>query len=294
MLRLLAILLVALLLAVMVGCTPAPAATEAPPDPLALIKEAADKLRAADTFRISVNETGQDYIMYTEYATVYFRRAVAQYVAPGIMQATIRVIAAGLPLEIEVFSRGIEQWYRAIWTGNLWINQAFAPDFNPATLVAEESGFQAALDALIDLTYTGTTQLENGINVYSLAATADGPDVSALLGGLISPIGTVDVGVYIDQNTRYPSRFVITEHDSPFAVTPEAGSETEPIVWTIDLYDINAPAELSTPEALDAAATAEASDEATGETNFLEQLTSPSSATEAVTTEPAVAETPAQ
>lgn len=288
--RLLTVLRVALFVALLTGCNTTPPATETPPDPIALIKEAADKLRAADTFRISVNESGPDYTMYTEYATVFFRRAVAQYVAPGIMQATIRVIAAGLPLDIEVFSRGLDQWYRAIWTADIWINQSFAPDFNPATLVAEESGFQAALDALIDLTYVGMTELENGAQVFSLAATADGPDVSALLGGLISPIGTVDVGVFIDQATRYPARFVITEYDSPYAVTPEPGQETEPIVWTIDLYDINAAAELSTPEALSDALDTEATAEA-GEVNLLQQII-PESATEAAT-EPVVTETPA-
>ena len=148
----------------------------APPDPHQLIQEAADKIRSAETFRIDVTETGPDYTLYTEYATVFFRRAVAQYVSPGIMQATIRVIAAGLPLEIEVFSEGAEQWYRAIWTGNLWLKQAFAPGFNPTTLIAEETGFQAALDALIDLTYMGEGELENGTPVHMLAATAEGPD----------------------------------------------------------------------------------------------------------------------
>jgi hypothetical protein len=92
------------------------------------------------------------------------------------------------------------------------------------------------------------------VDVYHLAATADGPDVAALLGGLIQPVGVVGVDVYIDRSTLYPSRFVITEHDSPYAVTPEpgapgSGEENEPVVWTIDVYDLNAPADLSTPEA---------------------------------------------
>ena len=33
-------------------------------------------------------------------------------------------------------------------------------------------------------------------------------------------------------------------------MTPEAGQEAEPVVWTIDIYDIDAPADMSTPEAL--------------------------------------------
>lgn len=257
MLRLLSIMMVALL----VGCAgSAGAPTEAPPDPLDLVKEAATNIRSADTFRISVDQTGPDYKILTEYATVYFRRATAQYVSPGEMQATIRVIAGGIPIEVEVFSRAAEQWYRAIWTGNRWVNQPFAPGFNPETLIAEDTGIEAALKSLIDLSYVGEEQLENGASVYHLSATADGSDVSALLGGLIEPVGIVNVDVYIDTTTRYPVRFMITEHDSPYAVTPEPGQEAEPVVWTIDVYDLNAPAELSTPEA---SSTEEATAEAT-------------------------------
>ena len=265
-LRLLLIALVVL----MVGCSTAPPApaTETPVDPQQLIQEAADKIRAADTFRIDVTETGPDYSLYTEYATVFFRRAVAQYVAPGIMQATIRVIAGGLPLQIDVFSQGAEQWYRAIWTGNQWLKQSFAAGFNPETLIAEETGFQAALDALIDLTFVGEGELENGTPVYTLSATAEGPDVAALLGGLIAPVGIVNVEVHIHRETGYPVRFVVTEHDSPYAATPEPGEEPRPVVWTIDVFDINAAPELSAPA--DAAgntpdATAEATFEATAE-----------------------------
>ncbi len=262
MLRLLIILLAAL----MVGCsTAAPPATETPPDPQQLIQEAAGKIRAADTFRIDVTEQGPDYSLYTEYATVFFRRAVAQYVAPGIMQATIRVIAGGLPLQIDVFSQGADQWYRAIWTGNLWFKQPFAPGFNPMTLIAQETGFQAAMDALIDLTYEGEGELENGTKVHSMAATAEGPDVAALLGGLIEPVGIVNVGVHIDSATGYPARFVVTEYNSPYAATPEFGEDAAPVVWTIDVYDINAAPELNIPEDVTAEATSPATSEATAE-----------------------------
>ena len=53
----------------------------------------------------------------------------------------------------------------------------FAPGFNPESLIAEDTGIEAALKSLIDLSYVGETQLENGADVYHLAATANGPDV---------------------------------------------------------------------------------------------------------------------
>jgi hypothetical protein len=256
---LLVFILIALLAA---ACSPTPPAAETPTpiNPLDLVTEAAGNIRSASTFRISVNESGPDYTIYTEYAPVFFRRATAQYVAPGVMQARVRVVAAGIPIDIDIFSQGATQFYRAIWTGSQWVQQAFAQDFNPETLIAENTGFESALKALIDLSYIGEATLENGAQTYQLAATANGPDVAALLGGLIEPVGVVEVGVYVDKTTRQPARFIITEHNSPYAVTPEAGQEAQPVVWTIDIYDINAPSEVTPPESLTATveATAEA------------------------------------
>ena len=244
-LRLFTLLLVALL----VGCSAAPSPTDAPPDALALIQEAANNIRSAKTFRITVSQTGPNYKIVTSYATVFFRSAKAQYVSPGVMEATIRVIAGAIPIQVDVFSQGPDQWYRAIWTGNHWVNQMFAEGFNPEALIAEKTGFESAVKAMIDLKYVSQEQLESGVQTDHLVATANGPDVAALLGGLIEPVGIVNVDTYIDRETKYPARFIITEHDSPFAVTPEAGQEAEPVIWTIDIYDIDAAPDISTPEA---------------------------------------------
>lgn len=235
--------------ALLAGCAGNTSSTPTPTfDPLALVMEAAENIRVADTFRLSVTQTGPDYQMLTDYGSVTFRSATGQYVAPREMQANVRVLAAGLPIQIDVFSRGENQWYRAIWTGNQWLNQPFQAGFNPETLISEDSGLQSALNALLQLIYVGEEELESGAQVHHLMATANGPDVSALLGGLIEPVGEVVVDVYIDRETRQPVRFTIQEFNSPYAATPEAGDEAEPIVWTIDIYDINAPAELDAPQ----------------------------------------------
>ncbi len=257
-----------LLILLLVGCSVGGnQPTPTPPDPVQLITSAAANIRSAKTFRITVSENGPDYMIYTDYATVFFRSANAQYVSPGMMEATVRVVSMGaltIPIDVSIFSRGKDQWYRAIWTGGHWINAAFAPNFDPESLIAENTGFQAAMKALINLSYVGQTQLETGENVYQLGATANGPDVAALLGDLIEPVGTVEVGVYIDTNTLFPARFTITEHDSPFAVTPAPGKTAPPVVWTIDLFDINGVSQIETPEAT-AAATAEATAMATAQ-----------------------------
>lgn len=224
------------------GCTGS--ATQAPPDPLQLLAQAASNIRAMDTFRMSVNLSGADYFIETDFGSVAFRRAVAQYVAPNVMQATVRVLLGSVPLDVDVFSRGENQWFRAgLWTGGEWVNATFAPGFNPEALIAQESGFQAALNAMIDLEMVGTAELEDGTPVYHLRAVAEGEDVSALMVGLIYATGNVNVEVYVHREEVYPVRFVIVQPDT---ATEE---EPEPTTWTVDVYDLNAEPDIDDPEA---------------------------------------------
>lgn len=233
------------------ACQPAPSATATPPpNPLDMVTHAAENVRTFDSFRMQVNTEGAPYFIATQLGNVQFRRAVAQYVAPNLMQANVRLIAAGLPIEVDVFSKDENQWYRNdVLTANRWYNNEFSPGFNPRTLIAEETGFQASLKALINMVLVGTETLEDGSAVYHLSATARGEDVTALLAGLIYMTGTVNVDVYIHQEKIYPVRFVI--------VQPETVSDTEPdpTKWTIDIYDLNQAAEIDDPEAEDAAVT---------------------------------------
>jgi hypothetical protein len=219
------------------------ATTEAPPDPLTLVTEAAENIRDTNTFRMQVEADGAPYYILTDLGNVEFVRAQAQYVAPDVMQATVRLIAAAIPTEVDVFSRGDNQWYRNdILTGARWFNAPFSPGFNPRTLIAEETGFQKSLQALIDMAYVGQETLESGENVYHLHATAQGEDVTALLAGLIYMTGAVEVDVYIGVDSRRPARFIITQPNTATEAQPE------PTKWTIDIYDVNAPAEIDDPE----------------------------------------------
>lgn len=232
-----------ILLIIVAGCSGS-ATQEPPPDPTALITEAANNIRASQTFRMEVDRTGAPYSVETGLGSVIFRRAVAQYVAPDILQATVRLIAAGLPADVDVFSRGDDQWYRnAILTANNWFNAPFAIGFNPRTLIAEDTGFKAALHSLINLTYVAKENMEDGTSVYHLKGTAKGEDIAALLAGMIQATGNVLVDVYIDQVKRIPVRFIIVQPDT---VTE---TEPEPTTWTVDVYDINAEPNIDAPGA---------------------------------------------
>lgn len=230
----------ALLLAACDGAGPA-ATSMPPPEPLALVTEAANSIRAADTFRMIVDQTGPTYPIETQFGPVSFRRANAQYAAPDTLQAAIAVLALGARIDVDVFARGADQWFRApLWTGDQWLHATFAPGFNPEILIAQDAGFQAAVDAARELEYVGETQLENGQNVHHIRGVADGPALNGLLVGLIEMQGEVAVDVFIDRETGLPARFVLTE--------PVEGSD-EPRVWTLDILDVNAPAVLDDPEA---------------------------------------------
>jgi len=234
-------LFVGLLLLSLVACSNN-AAEDTPVDPIDLVTTASENIRETESFRMEVERTGASYFVETDLGLVDFRRAVAQYVAPNMLQATVRLIAAGLPADVDIFSRGDEQWYRhAVLTANRWFNAPFAEGFNPESLIAEDTGFQMALNSLIDLSFVGREELEDGTAVYHIAGIADGADISALLANLVVASGEVLVDVFIDRNTLLPSRFIIVQPDT---VTDE---DPDPTTWTVDVYDINSEPEIEIP-----------------------------------------------
>lgn len=236
-------LLCALLALAAAGCGQLPAA-ESPPDPVALVAQAAANIRASDRFRMTVERTGAPYEVDTGLGRVTFRRASAQYVAPDTLQATVSLIAAGFTAEVDIFARGENQWFRnVILTGGSWLNAPFAEGFNPQVLIAEETGFEAALAAVHELTYAGPTTLEDGTPVHRISGVADGHDISALLAGLIEASGPTHVDVYIHRETILPARFVIVQLETASERFPT------PTTWTVDIYDYGAPARLDDPEA---------------------------------------------
>ncbi len=283
--------LLAGLIGIAAGCTgnnPAPPPTGTP-DALALVTQAAANIRGAQSFRLTIVQTGPAYQLNTVQGAATFRQAEGQYVAPGLLQARVRVVVLGIPLDIDIFARRAQQWVRAVFTGNQWSDAfVFAEGFDPAALLADDTGFNAALNALIDLNYVGIETLETGASVHHLSGMATGTGMNALMVGLIQATGEVPVEVYIDTTTLQPVRFVLRLFEAnpgsasigmnpldpaaaiaasggdPLAAvaesTPEttAEAQTEPFVWILDLYDLNGESELDPPPEADDTATPEA------------------------------------
>lgn len=244
--------LILILMVALVGCTSnndddnnAETTLEVEIDPVALLTEASDNIRASSTFRLEVVHSGADYFASITMQpgdislSVAFRRAIAQYVAPNQIQGRVRVVA-GATLEVDVYAQGEDQWLRFPMTD--WIQDDFASDFNPEVLIAEDTGFQAALSALRALEYLGETTLDTGQVVHHLRGLADGADVTDLLVGLIEATGEVNVDVFISRDQpRYPVRLIIVQPDTITETTPD------PTTWTIDVFDINAEPDIEVP-----------------------------------------------
>ena len=221
---------------------------DGPDDPVALLTDAATKIRAADTFRMEITHSGADYWINVFLGDdpntpiqVAFRRILAQYVADEQLGAEVSILMGGMAFKLDVYAREFEQWFRLEGIPR-WVYGSFAPGFNPRTLITEDTGFQVALSALEELEYIGTESLEDGTGVYHLSGVAEGSVVTSLLVGMIEAGPLVEVEVYVDRETGYPARLIIRQ--------PETVTDDQPVptTWTLDVYDINAEPDLNKPD----------------------------------------------
>ncbi|MEZ4671213.1 MAG: LppX_LprAFG lipoprotein [Anaerolineae bacterium] len=214
-------------------------ATETLPDPMQLLHEATDNVLGVETLRMTVERTGMDYALKTDLGSATFDRMEAQYQSPDTLQARAKVTLAGLPVEIEIFAKDEDQWWRL--AGTDWQNLIFLPGFNPRSLLQDKDrGLRAAFGALKNVQIAGETQLEDGSTAYHLTATADGAEISWLMVYLVEITGSTTIDAYIDKTNRLPVKLAVTEPDT--AADP-AGAR----VWTMEFYDFNAVTSLTPP-----------------------------------------------
>lgn len=224
------------------------------PDSLDVLNAAGEVFRAADTFKIEVLQEGAPYFIETDVTegALRFQRATIDYQSPDTLQGNVRASVFGAPFPFGVLARGEAQWVQLPAIG--WTNDYyFAYGFNPADLIAEETGFNAALNALIDIEMVGRESLD-GIPVFHMTGRADGQAVTDLLVGLIEPEGEVLLDVYVHAEDNTPVRLEIT---MPGTETEEV---PEPTKWIVDVYDFNQPVTIDgpTPEPETESATEEA------------------------------------
>ncbi len=239
--RLLVVLLIASV--VLVACESGGDDAETDVDPLTLLLTASDQVRAADTIRLDVTQSGADYTIGitqdSERLNVSFRSARFQYVSPNILQGTVRVLASGvITIDVDVFGFSQRQWVRFVGGG--WFEEFFAEGFDPQSLMEDDSGFDAVLRELSELEYVGVETLIDGTQAHHIRGIAQGPAVTALLVDLIDPTGPVPVEVFVDVETGYPVRLVLETilNDDPDA----------PTFWELEVYDFADDPALTPPD----------------------------------------------
>ncbi|MEM6283301.1 MAG: LppX_LprAFG lipoprotein, partial [Chloroflexota bacterium] len=153
------------------------------PDPIDVLNNAGEVFNTAETFKIEVLQEGAPYFIETDVTegALRFQRATMSYEAPDVIQGNVRATVFGAPFPFGVLARGEAQWVQLPGIG--WTNAYyFAYGFNPQDLIAEETGFNAALNALLDIEMVGRESLD-GIPVFHMTGRADGKAVTDLLVG---------------------------------------------------------------------------------------------------------------
>lgn len=238
------ITVIALLCALLVSaCTPTTQEVADITDPAAALSEAVDRIRATDTFRILIEQTGTAYQFQVSLdagassVTAIMRRGEAQFIVPDELYATVRLEVAPLPaVNTELFAKASDQFFRL--AGGSWINFPIAEGFDPSDLVRVDGGFSRALGQLRDLKYLGAETLIDGTVTQHIHGIASGDTINNLMFNLLSLTqNDIEVDVYLDPETKFPLKMVLLLPGS----AREGESDTQ---WNIELYDINAPAEV--------------------------------------------------
>lgn len=219
--------------------------TAEPAEPLTIIEEAANHIQEAESFAVTIERTGAP-VYIDGNGIINFLRATGYYVAPDRVQARVRVAVSGLAGDIDVIAIGNDQYYRhTVLTGGQWLAAEFSPGFNAETLVRSESGLSRAMQAINDLAYTGTENL-NGIRMHHLTGTAAGSEVAALTIGLIPAEADVLVDLYVRTDNGQAERMVIVQPDTVSEDYPE------PSTWIVEVYDYDGEYTVEAPVAAQA------------------------------------------
>jgi hypothetical protein len=215
------------------GCSAAKALT-----PEEIILKSAEEMKATTGFKFLFVRTGAP--AYIDANQSYaLSQLEGSYAAPDKVQATVRVVAAGIVAEVDVISIGADQWQTNPITGK-WQKLPENYGFNPSQLLDPAMGLPAIIGTDIsNLTLGEQEELEAmpGKKLYTITGDLAGEKLNELSYGLLGP-EAMTVKLWIDPETFDLYRTVITEFPG------DAQKET---VWTIDFWDFNVVEEISAP-----------------------------------------------
>jgi hypothetical protein len=232
-LRLIAVLLVALPALVVGGCgSDESAEPTITADVEAIRTAAATAMAEIDTARFSVERSGAP-IYIDDGDTLAFERAEGRFSAPASADALFTVVAGSLTVEIGAVTIDGATWITNPATGR-WEEAPEDLSFDPASLLAPRTGWSPLLaDGLSRVELREPAPDDD--NRYHLRGVAEGARISVLTGGLVDQ--SVPIDLWID---------AVSGHvvEARFDVETDEGESG----WRLKLGDYGAEVEVERPE----------------------------------------------
>ncbi len=223
------------------------ARTPPPETPAALLEGALAQLRAAESFRLRIEQTGTPYPLELAIEGLPTLRAPlnsaeAQAIPPDELFISAQLKAFFLTVSFDIYALGARQWL-SFPSGASWRALNASDSFNVASLLAADDGIEAVFDNLRELQQlppeqepppTDDAAASDELALIKLRALADGEAIAALLFNLIEAQGEVLVYVYISEADGRLTRIDLT------MLEEDAAADAEPSLWHIHFYDYDA------------------------------------------------------
>ncbi len=210
-----------------------------------LLDIAVDQLQAADSFKLSITQTGQPYPLALTFDGVNMlpatlQSAEAQYLSPNELHISA-LAQLFIPLSLDIFSRDDHQWL-SFPSGAPWLQLPAFEDFDVNRLLAPDDGIEFVVANLQDLHVIDAEALVGEELAWHLRGRAGGAGVSGLLFGFIEPQDDVRIDAYVTTADGQFSLLEITMLESL------GDAESDPSVWHIQFHDFDAPPDFDPPD----------------------------------------------
>ncbi len=231
--------------AAMMICAGLARAQDAPdPQPQALLDAAVAQLQAAESFRLTIEQTGEPYQLALSFDGVNMLPATlasaeAQIISPDELHisAQLRLL---ITLWMNIYSRADRQWL-SFPAGAPWILLPAFEGFDISRLLAPNDGIEKVMSALRAPRIVDDEALIDERLAWHIRATAAGDAVEGLLFGFIDPEDDVEIEAFVAVED---GRLALIE----ILMLETVGEpDKAPSVWHIRFHDYDAPRDFEAP-----------------------------------------------
>lgn len=205
--------------------------------PQRLLNDAVAQLQSAESFRLTIEQSGQPYQLSLSFDGVNtigatLESADAQVISPDelYISARLRLI---IPLSMDIYARADRQWL-SFPGGAPWIALPAFEGFDVSRLLAPGDGIEKVLTDL-RAPYIAAAALVDERPAWHIKATAAGDAVEGLLFGFIDPADDVEIDAYLNVED---GRLALIEI---LMLETARDPDVAPSVWRIRFYDYDAP-----------------------------------------------------